>query len=64
MIDLNIKRFCQVVVQINELNRELDKENVNYYAGGTSFEEINKSLINDIKDLETEFKVLLKEING
>lgn len=38
MIDLNIKRFCQVVVQINELNKELDKENCNYYTGGTSFE--------------------------
>lgn len=39
MIDKNIKRFCEVILEINTINNQLDKERANFYDGGYSFEE-------------------------
>jgi hypothetical protein len=64
MIDKNIKRFCQVIEAITETNKLLDKERANFYDGGHSFEECNKSEIEQLVELQNELKVLLKEIQG
>jgi hypothetical protein len=62
MIDKNIKRFCEVILEINTINKELDKERVDFYDGGYSFEECNSTKINELVDLQNELKGLLKEI--
>ncbi len=62
MIDNNIKRFCEVISEINSLNRELSKERDNFYDGGYSFEECHERQLKDLVDLQNEFKGLLKEI--
>jgi len=63
MIDEKIKRFCQVVVDINEMNKELDDEKRSFYDGGMSFEECNRYKIDEIVVLQNELKDLLKVIN-
>jgi hypothetical protein len=62
MIDKNIKRFCEVIFQINTINNELDKERAGFYDGGYSFEECNEYKIKELVDLQNEMKVLLKDI--
>ena len=62
MIDKNIKRFCEVILEINTINNELDKERADFYYGGYSFEECNKYKIKELVDLQNELKGLLKEI--
>jgi hypothetical protein len=62
MIDKNIKRFCEVISEINTINKELDKERADFYDGGYSFEECNEYKIKELVDLQNELKGLLKEI--
>ena len=62
MIDKNIKRFCELVLKINEMNCQLDKEASDFYDGGYSFEECNKSQIEELTELQNEFKTLIKII--
>lgn len=62
MIDKNIKRFCEVILEINTINKEFDKERANFYDGGHSFSECNKYKIKELVDLQNELKELLKEI--
>lgn len=62
MIDKNIKRFCEVILEINTINKELDKERSEFYDGGYSFEEGNHYKIKEVVDLQNELKGLLKEI--
>ena len=62
MIDKNIKRFCEVILEINTINKELDKEKADFYEGGYSFEECNSTKIKELVDLQNELKCLLKEI--
>ena len=62
MIDKNIKRFCEVISEINAINKELDKEKADFYDGGYSFEECNEYKINELVNLQNELKGLLKEI--
>jgi hypothetical protein len=62
MVDKNIKRFCELILEINIINNELDKERDNFYDGGYSFEECNECKINELVDLQNELKVYLKEI--
>lgn len=62
MIDENIKRFCEVILEINTINKELDKEKSNFYYGGYSFEECNSTKIKELVDLQNELKSLLKVI--
>jgi hypothetical protein len=62
MIDENIKRFCQIVENINDLNKKLDKERENFYDGGYSFEECNSVLIEGLVKLQNEFKILIGKI--
>jgi hypothetical protein len=60
MINKNIKRFCEVIFEINALNKKLDKEHANFYDGGYSFEECNSTDIEDLVNLQNELKFLLK----
>lgn len=62
MIDKNIKRFCELILEINTINKELDKERADFYDGGHSFEECNEYKIKELVDLQNELKGLLKEI--
>jgi hypothetical protein len=62
MIDKNIKRFCEVILEINTINKELEKERADFYDGGYSFEECNGYKIKELVDLQNELKGLLKEI--
>ena len=62
MIDKNIKRFCELILKINTINKELDKERVEFYHGGYSFEKCNEYKIDELVDLQNELKSLLKEI--
>ena len=62
MIDKNIKRFCEVILEINTINDRLDRERASFYDGGSSFEECNVSEIKKLVDLQNELKSLLKEI--
>lgn len=62
MIDKNIKRFCELISEINTINKELDKERANFYDGGYSFEECHEFEIKELVVLQDELKTLLKEI--
>jgi|LakMenEpi03Aug12_release.lakeMendotaPanAssembly.Ray.scaffolds.fasta_scaffold1158206_2 hypothetical protein len=62
MIDKNIKRFCEVILEINTINDRLDRERASFYDGGYSFEECNECEIKKLVDLQNELKSLLKEI--
>jgi hypothetical protein len=62
MIDKNIKRFCELILEINTINKELDKERSDFYDGGYSFEECNSHKIEELVDLQNELKGLLKDI--
>lgn len=61
-MDKDIKRFCELINEINSINKQLDKERANFYYGGYSFEECNKYTIEELEKLETEFKKLFKVI--
>lgn len=63
MLDKNIIRFCEVISQINEGNKELKKLRSSFYDGGYSFEHCHKMEIDDLVDLQNELKELLKIIN-
>lgn len=62
MIDKNINRFCELVSEINSLNKYLNKERSNFYDGGHSFEEIEKSNIEDLVSMQTELKEIINTI--
>jgi len=62
MIDKKINRFCELVAEINEINKELDEEKSNYYNGGYSFEECNKYKIDQLCELQSELKEIIKYI--
>lgn len=62
MIDKNISRFCELVIEINTLSKILQKNNSNFYDGGHSFEECFEHDIKEISDLQDELKGILKTI--
>lgn len=62
MIDKNIKRFCELIEEINEVNKFIDKKRHNYYNGGYTFEEAYEYEIQKLVDLQDEVKVLLTKI--
>lgn len=59
-MDENIKRFCKLVVDINESNEKLDDYKENFYDGGHSFEEVYKSDIDQLSEMEKDFKILIR----
>jgi len=63
-IDKNIKRFCELILEINTINKELDKEQADFYDGGYTFEECNKCKIDELVGLQNELKDLLKVIKN
>lgn len=62
MIDPNIKRFCELICQINALNEFLDREKESFYDGGHSFEECYSSQIDELVDLQQEFRFLFRSL--
>ena len=56
----DIKRFCEVQKQINEVHEALTKEYNQFYSGGHTFEECNSELIRKLNLLEKEFIILLR----
>lgn len=62
MADKNIKRFCELVVEINRLNEKIQIEKANFYDGGHSFEECF-SEPGELKVCEAEFAELFKKMN-
>lgn len=51
----NINRYCELVDEINSLNKKLEKERNNFYDGGTSFEDCCKSDFEHLDRLQNEF---------
>jgi hypothetical protein len=51
-----------LISEINEINDKLDKEAAEFYDGGYSFEDCNKSLIDELVVLQDELKVVLNQI--
>lgn len=64
MIDKNIKRFCELILEINSTNKELDIERGNFYDGGHSFEECYDYKIKNLDRLQNELKGILKKLNN
>lgn len=62
MIDKNISRFCELVIEINTLSKKLQKQEYEFYYGGHSFEECFEHDIKEITDLQDELKNILKII--
>ena len=56
MIDKNIKRFCELILEINAINKELDKKKSDFYFGGYSFEECHEDKIKELVYLQNELK--------
>ena len=50
-----IKRYCELVNEINELTKYLDKEYDYHYHGGHTFEECYEIDIKTLHKLESEF---------
>jgi hypothetical protein len=60
--DDNIKRYCEVVFEIQKLNAYLDKARDDFYYGGYSFEECYSTDLNELNRLEGEFIDILKRL--
>jgi len=59
----NIKRYCELISEINSCNKHLDEEMCNFYSGGYTFEDVYKADIKELEELEDEFLILHKELN-
>jgi hypothetical protein len=64
MLNPYIKRYCQLVVEINERYEFLDYERDIFYDGGHSFEEVYSSSIEELHKLEGEFIDILKMLKN
>lgn len=51
----NINRYCELVDEINSLNKNLKKERDDFYDGGHSFEDCYKSDLENLDILQNEF---------
>ena len=58
----DIGRFCEIVLEINRLNKTLIYEKAKFYYGGYSFEECYSTEVAELKSLEEEFLFLLKTL--
>jgi len=63
MIDENIKRFCNVVRDINEINDQLDSDRSAFYDGGTPFEKVYEAEIQELTELQNVFDELFSTIS-
>lgn len=63
MIDNNIKRFCELQGMIAKINEDLDRERENFYDGGHSFEECNSHTIQELVELQDEFRALFRKLH-
>lgn len=63
MVDKDIKRFCELVTEIAEMNKKLDKERENFYDGGRSFEECNSYDLEELVKMQYELRRIIKKIS-
>lgn len=63
MIDENVNRFCELVLEINSANKKLNFERRTFYDGGHSFEECCKNDILELSNLQSELKQILRKIS-
>ena len=63
MIDLKIKRFCELIGEISALNQRIDYERAIFYNGGHSFEECFESEFNELYKCQDELREIIKYIN-
>ena len=63
-IDKNIMRFCALVAEIGDKSHNLRRQKDEFYDGGHSFEKVHNYEINELVELQEEFKHLFKLING
>ena len=59
-----IKRYCELVVEINELTKYLDKEYEDFYYGGHTFEQCYATDIETLHKLEGEFIDILNMLKN
>ena len=59
MTSEEIKEFCHLVIRINEVNCELDKDREDFYYGGHSFEQVFSHRFEFLKQLEDRLYELL-----
>lgn len=64
MLNPNIKRYCQLIVEINERYKFLDHERSIFYDGGHSFEEVYSYEIENLLKLEGEFIDILNKLKN
>ena len=64
MIDNNIKRFCELVSEIKELNDYLYTERFYFYDGEFSFEECFSYDIEKLVNLQNEFRNIMINLNN
>lgn len=64
MLNPNIKRYCQLVIEIRERYEVLDNEKNYFYDGGYSFEEVYSYQIEELAKLEGEFIDTLKRLTN
>ncbi len=62
MIDKNIKEYCQLIVEINEINDFLDQAKRGFYDGGTPFEVCYSMEIVELEEKQEKLKQLIKLI--
>jgi exonuclease VII small subunit len=55
-----IKRFCELVSEINNKNKELDDARNKFHDGGYSFEEVYESDIAELEKLEKDFESIFR----
>ena len=61
--DSNIVRYCELIENINECVKFLDKQKKTmHYDGGRSFEEINAEHIKELKEWENELRSIIIKI--
>lgn len=60
--DDNIKRYCELVFEIQKLNAYLDKARDDFYSGGYSFEGCYSTDLTELHRLEGEFIDILKRL--
>lgn len=62
IVDKDISRFCELIVDVNALNGKLQKAQANFYDGGHSFSECNSVDIKELITAQAELKDLMKKI--
>lgn len=60
----DIKRYCQLVFQIQQLNSYIDTARDDFYDGGYPFDTMYSTDLENLKNLEEEFIDVLKRLTN